>query len=61
MDPANKKWSLRTDLEGNFYGELENFQSGAIEQSTSYRFERGDIVKLKLRHGLTNNDELRGG
>ncbi len=56
-----KKWSLRTDLEGNFYGELENFQSGAIEQSTSYRFERGDIVKLKLRHGLTNNDELRAG
>ncbi|MBE0639454.1 MAG: hypothetical protein IH598_13135 [Bacteroidales bacterium] len=50
-----KKWTLRADLEGNFYGELTNYKTGAIELSTSYRFERGDIATLSLREGMANN------
>lgn len=50
-----KKWSVRTDLEGNFYSELENFETGAVEQSTSYRFDRGDIATLQLAEGVRNN------
>ncbi len=50
-----RQWTLRTDLDGNFYGELKNFSSGAIQLSTSYRFERGDIATLVLSDGLANN------
>ncbi len=56
-----KKWSLRTDLEGNFYSELENFETGAKELATSYRFERGDIATLKLAGGMANNTFINSG
>lgn len=56
-----KKWSLRTDQDGNFFGELKNFQTGAIEQSTSYRFERGDIATLQVNGNVTNNSKVHQG
>lgn len=56
-----KKWSLRTDQDGNFFGELKNFQTGAIEQSTSYRFERGDIATLRVNGNVTNNSKVHQG
>lgn len=57
LNPS-KKWSLRTDLDGNFYSELKNFQSGVIEQSTSYRFERGDIASLFFSKEIANNASI---
>lgn len=57
----HKKWSLRADLEGNFYGDLTNYATGAIELSTSYRFERGDIATLSVREGLANNVVVNAG
>jgi hypothetical protein len=56
-----KKWSLRTDLEGNFYGELKNFKSEVVEESTSYRFERGDIATLSLDTNIGNNSRILTG
>ncbi len=56
-----KKWSLRSDLEGNFYSELQNFSTGAIEKSTSYRFDRSDIATLKLSDGMANNAGVGAG
>jgi hypothetical protein len=56
-----RQWTLRTDLDGNFYGELKNFSSGAIQLSTSYRFERGDIATLVLSEGLANNIIMHHG
>jgi hypothetical protein len=56
-----KKWSLRADLEGNFYGDLINYETGAVELSTSYRFERGDIATLSVREGLANNVIVNAG
>jgi len=56
-----RQWTLRTDLDGNFYGELKNFSSGAIQLSTSYRFERGDIATLALSEGLANNIIVQHG
>ncbi|PKP52427.1 MAG: hypothetical protein CVT92_08970 [Bacteroidetes bacterium HGW-Bacteroidetes-1] len=54
LNPA-KKWSLRTDQEGNYYSEIKNFHTGATEQSISYRFERGDIASLYLSKKMENN------
>lgn len=56
-----KKWALRADLEGNFYSDLTNYATGAIELSTSYRFERGDIATLAVRDGLANNVVVKVG
>lgn len=56
-----KKWTLRADLEGNFYGELTNYNTGAIELSTSYRFDRGDIATLSIRHEIANNTAVSKG
>ncbi len=50
-----KKWSLRTDMDGNFFGETKNFKTGAVESSTSYRFERGDIATLSINSKIINN------
>lgn len=50
-----KKWSLKTDLDGNFVGELKNYKTGVIEDLISYKFERGDIAKLQLKPSLRNN------
>lgn len=56
-----KKWNLRTDQDGNFFGELKNFKTGAIENSTSYRFERGDIATLRVNGNVTNNSKVSHG
>jgi hypothetical protein len=56
-----KKWSLRADQDGNFFGELKNFKTGAIEQSTSYRFERGDIATLRVNGNVINNSKVSSG
>jgi hypothetical protein len=56
-----KKWSLRTDMDGNFFGEVKNFKTGAIEQSTSYRFERGDIATLSVNNEIINNAKVSVG
>jgi hypothetical protein len=50
-----KKWSLRTDMDGNFFGETKNFKTGAIESSTGFRFERGDIATLSINNYIINN------
>lgn len=56
-----KKWSLKTDLDGNFVGELKNYRTGVIEDLISYKFERGDIAKLQLKPTLENNSFVRLG
>ncbi|MDO8898051.1 MAG: hypothetical protein Q7V19_10405 [Bacteroidales bacterium] len=60
LNPA-EKWIIRTDLDGNFYSELKNFNSGVIVQSTSYRFERGDIASLYFSKDITNNASINKG
>lgn len=56
-----KRWSLKTDLDGNFVGELKNFRTGVIEDLISYKFERGDIAKLRLKPGMVNNSFINAG
>lgn len=43
-----KRWSLKTDFDGNYVGELRNYRFGRAESVVSYRFERGDIASLEL-------------
>lgn len=56
-----KKWSLRTDLNGNYEGELKNYKTGVIEDLTSYKFDRGDIARLSLKHYFVNNSFVKAG
>jgi hypothetical protein len=56
-----KIWSLRSDLEGNFFGEVKNYHTGVIETSTSYRFERGDINNLLVSEKINQNPVIRSG
>ncbi len=50
-----KMWSLRSDLDGNFFGEVKNFRTGVVEISTSYRFERGDVTNLIVSEAISRN------
>jgi len=56
-----KKWSIKTDLNGNYESELKNLKSGAVEDLTSYKFDRGDIAKLSLIPDLVNNSFVQAG
>ena len=56
-----KKWSVKTDLNGNYESELRNLRSGAIEDLTSYKFDRGDIARLSLLPNLLNNTFVKEG
>lgn len=56
-----KIWSLRSDMEGNFFGEVKNYRTGVIETSTSYRFERGDITNLLVSEKINENPVISRG
>jgi len=56
-----KKWSLKTDMNGNYEGELKNYKTGVIEDLTSYKFRRGDIARLQLMPYFENNSFVKEG
>jgi hypothetical protein len=56
-----KKWSLKTDFNGNYEGELKNYKTGVLEDVTSYKFDRGDIARLSLLPYFVNNSYVKAG
>jgi len=56
-----KKWSLKADSDGSFVGELVNYRTGVIEDLATYKFERGDIARLRLMPYLENNSFIKKG
>ncbi len=56
-----KKWSLRTDQNGNYEGELKNYKTGVIEDLKSFKFDRGDIARLSLMPYFVNNSYVKAG
>ncbi len=56
-----KKWSLKTDSDGSFEGQLINYKTGVIEDLANYKFERGDIARLRLMPYLENNSFIKKG
>ena len=55
------KWSLNTDPDGNFVGEIKNFKSGITKNITNYKFERGDIASLDIRSDFDNGSMVLEG
>jgi hypothetical protein len=57
----SKIWNLRSDTDGNFYGEIKNYRTGVVETSISYRFERGDITNLQVNEKINQNPIIQKG
>jgi len=53
-----KKWSLKTDFDGNYVSELRNYSQGIAESIISYRFERGDIASLIVNPAIIDKKSI---
>lgn len=56
-----RSWILRTDTDGNFISELKNYSADISENVTAYRFDRGDVVSLKLNPRLNYQTTIKKG
>ncbi|MBC8488233.1 MAG: hypothetical protein H8D45_19565 [Bacteroidetes bacterium] len=54
-----KEWYLKRGQDDSYISELHNFETNAISDLKSFKFERGDIAEIHLKKGLTSDDFVK--
>ena len=56
-----KEWKLSRGTDEGFFSQTFNYETDALGDFKHYRFERGDIAELKIRHDIRFDELIRAG